>query len=99
MTASCGSPRAVIDDVTGGEARVLTVDGRAPVRVRSKYVTRIPFVLVTPGSHTFKLGMQAVNGAAAVDTVSIAATVLAGKWYRFETVDGAVRLVLETREH
>jgi hypothetical protein len=99
VATGCEAPKAYVNDVTGGRrAKLLAVDGQPVERVRSKYVTRIPFALVTPGSHTFRVRLAAESGAPE-ETLLISESVAAGKKYRFEESEGAIRLVEETDRH
>jgi len=91
---SCEAPKAVIDDVLEGHARILTVDGRAVARAHSRVVTMVPSALVPPGRHTFRVRIES-PGDAPDETLLVSATVAAGKWYRFEGAGQTLRLVEE----
>jgi hypothetical protein len=50
------SGKAVVDDYPGGGGyKIVSVDSGSPVRVSSWIVDCIPYVLVSPGSHTFSV--------------------------------------------
>ena len=91
----CEAPTASINDVAGGRATILTVDGQPVKRAGSKYVTMVPVALVVPGPHSFSVRKEAGLGSLA-ETLTVSATVAAGKKYRFEERDGAVQLVEES---
>jgi carboxyl-terminal processing protease len=91
---SCETPKAVIDDVLEGRARILTVDGRAVARTHSRVVTMVPFALVPPGRHTFRVRVES-QGGAPEETLLVSATVAGGKRYHFEGAGQTLRLVEE----
>jgi carboxyl-terminal processing protease len=94
---SCEAPKAVIDDVLSGRARILTVDGAPVARAHSRVVTMVPSALVPPGRHTFRVRVVS-EGDAPEETLLVSATVAAGKWYRFEGAGQTLRLVEESLE-
>jgi hypothetical protein len=73
----------------------LAVDGEPVVRAQSKYVTMVPFALVDPGPHTFRVRLRADVEGAAEETLLVSATVVGGKRYRFEGRGGVLELVPE----
>jgi hypothetical protein len=92
---SCGSPTAEINDVMGGRAELVAVDGGPVVRAQSKYVTTVPFALVDPGPHTFRVRLRGDGMGAPDETLLVSATVVGGKRYRFESRDRILELVQE----
>lgn len=82
----------------GGRAELLAVDGGPVTRAHSKYVTMVPFALVDPGSHTFRVRLKADTSGAREETLLVSATVVAGKRYRFENRGSALELVQEREE-
>ena len=91
-------PKASINDVMGGRAQILAVDGKPAVRAQSKYVTVVPFVLVDPGPHTFRVRLEAEEGVAREETLFVQGTVVAGKRYRFAGDVGTLQLVEEVEK-
>jgi hypothetical protein len=90
---SCGVRQARVDDVTGGRARLLAVDGQPVRRARSKYVTRVPLALVDPGPHTFQVSLSSAQPGAPDETLLVQGTVTGGQRYRFESRGGTLQLV------
>jgi hypothetical protein len=80
----------------GGRAELVAVDGQPAERAQSKHVTVIPFALVTPGPHTFRVRMRAGERGAPEETLLVSARVLAGKRYRFE-LRGETLQIMEDR--
>ena len=94
-TLACAPHKARIDDVRGGRAELLSVDGQPVERARSGPVTVVPLGLVDPGAHAFRVRLKADASGAPEETVLVTGTVRAGKRYRFETHDGTLQLVRE----
>jgi hypothetical protein len=89
---SCEAPRATINDVGRGRARIIAVDGQPVERAQSKYVTMVPVALVKPGPHTFRVVMRADESGAPEETLLVWGTVAARKHYRFDESGGTVQL-------
>jgi hypothetical protein len=94
---ACGPRDATIEDTFGGRARVLAVDGHAPQRASSKYVTVIPVVVVGPGEHAFRVVLSPKESGAPAETLSVSASTLAGRRYRFREGTQGIELI-EWRE-
>lgn len=92
---ACGPREATINDVMGGRAHLLAVDGMPARRAGSKYVTVVPFALVKPGAHEFLVRLEAEEGGAAEETLLVSGTVLPGRRYRFQSEGRGVHLVEE----
>jgi hypothetical protein len=94
----CGSREAIINDVMGGRARLLAVDGKPPRRAQGKYVTVIPFALVKPGAHEFLVRLAADQHGAAEETLLVSGKVMTGRRYRLQSAGEGVRLVEESEQ-
>ena len=92
---SCGTSTASINDLTVRGFQLLEVDGQPVVRAQSKYVTVIPFALVRPGLHSFRVRMETNESGAPEETLFVSARVVAGKRYRFEAHGETLQLVEE----
>ena len=89
---SCEAPRATVNDVGRGRARIITVDGQRVERAQDKYVTRVPVALVKPGPHTFRVVMRADESGAPEETLLVWGTVAPGRHYRFDESGGTLQL-------
>jgi hypothetical protein len=90
-------PHATIDDISIGSEldpsyQIAEVDGKPVVRQSGIVNTVVPFAIVTPGSHVFLLKPEIASSVPA-GTISISATVEAGKRYRLVRKEGRVSLV------
>lgn len=98
---SCGEPKAYINDVAvagGPRATLLAVDDQPVKRAASRYVTVVPFAVITPGPHTLRVRLEADKGGASEETLLVSATVAAGKRYRFESRGRALQLIEDRAE-
>ncbi|HTB81214.1 MAG TPA: hypothetical protein VK717_10050 [Opitutaceae bacterium] len=104
---SCSSykSQALIDDITSSNVgklpdyRVVAVDGAVEKRASSNFVTMVPDVVVSPGTHMLTVKKRRLDGSADDSSQSISAKVEveAGHQYWLRVVDGRITLTEEKR--
>jgi hypothetical protein len=105
LLSGCTSEYATINDVAvrvehNSGYRVTAINGEKEVRVKSRFVTMVPFVVVSPGKNTIEVTREAGadSNSSFPEKASFIATVEEGKRYRIQFIKGVFSLLEEPQK-